>query len=236
MAPVKGFSDGRTDEREAMTIKAVLWDFGGVLTTSPFEAFNRFEAERGLPRDFIRRVNAADPDGNAWARLERNAIDLDTFDRLFRTESTALGHAVDGRDILPLLVGDLRPEMVRALEICRGRLRCVCVTNNANYGEGPSMTSDRGRAAEIRSVFALFHDVVESRLVGVRKPDPRIYEIACEVAGAEPAEIIYLDDLGINLKPARALGMTTIKVGAPRAALAELQAAVGFDVLDPPGS
>ncbi len=211
-----------------MTVRAILWDFGGVLTTSPFEAFNRFEAERGLPRDFIRRVNATDPDTNAWARLERNEIDLAGFDALFRRESAALGHPVDGRDILPLLAGDLRPEMVRALELCRARLRCVCVTNNANYGEGPSMSSDAARAAEIRRVFDLFHEVVESRVVGVRKPDPRIYEIACEAARAAPEEIVYLDDLGINLKPARALGMTTIKVVDPAEALAGLAAAVGF--------
>ncbi len=213
-----------------MTIRAVLWDFGGVLTTSPFEAFNRFEAERGLPPDFIRRVNATNPDTNAWAKLERNEVDLADFDRLFHEESAALGHTVDGRDILPLLAGDLRPEMVRALEICRERLRCVCVTNNANYGEGPSMTSDTGHAAEIRRVFELFHEIVESRLVGVRKPDPKIYEIACRAAGVPPEEIVYLDDLGINLKPARALGMTTIKVADPAAALSELEAAVGFRI------
>lgn len=215
-----------------MTIRAVLWDFGGVLTTSPFEAFNRFEAERGLPADFIRRVNATNPDTNAWARLERSEIDLAGFDRLFREESAALGHAVDGRDVLPLLAGDLRPEMVDALRVCRTHLRCVCVTNNANYGDGPSMTSDPGRVEEIRSVFALFHEIVESRLVGVRKPDPKIYEFACEAAGAAPEEIVYLDDLGVNLKPARALGMKTIKVADPRAALHELQAAVGLVLTD----
>ena len=213
-----------------MTIRAILWDFGGVLTTSPFEAFNRFEEARGLPRDFIRRVNAANPDANAWAKLERNEIDLAGFDALFLEESAVLGTPVAGREILPLLAGDVRPEMVRALEICRQRLRCVCVTNNANYGEGPSMTSDAGRAEEIRRVFDLFHEVVESRLVGVRKPDPKIYEIAGKAARARPEEIVYLDDLGINRKPARALGMKTIKVVEPEVALDELEAATGFSV------
>lgn len=211
-----------------MAIRAILWDFGGVLTTSPFEAFNRFEASQDLPKDFIRKVNARNPDDNAWAKLERNQIDLDGFDRLFREESAALGHPVDGRDILPLLAGDLRPDMVRALERCRAHLRCVCVTNNANYGDGPSMTPDPARADDIQKVFGLFHDIVESRLVGVRKPDPKIYEIACAAAGVAPREIVYLDDLGINLKPARALGMTTIKVTDAASAISELEAVVGI--------
>jgi putative hydrolase of the HAD superfamily len=92
-------------------VRAVLWDFGGVILSSPFEAFNRFESERGIPKDFIRGVNAINPDDNAWAKLESSRIGLDEFDRLFRAEATALGHAIDGRDILALLSGDVRPEM-----------------------------------------------------------------------------------------------------------------------------
>jgi putative hydrolase of the HAD superfamily len=211
-----------------VAIKAVLWDFGGVLTTSPFVAFNRYEAERGLPKDFIRGVNATDPDRNAWARFERSEIGLDDFDAAFERESSARGHAIPGRDVVALLAGDVRPAMVEALRRCRARLTCVCITNNAKVGQGPGMTLDTHKSSDVAEIMTLFHEVIESSKVGVRKPDPEIYEIACRVAGVGPAEAVYLDDLGINLKPARAMGMTTIKVGDPAVALTELEAAVGL--------
>jgi len=211
-----------------MAVKAVLWDFGGVITTSPFEAFNRFEAARGLPKDFIRAVNATNPDANAWAGFERSELDLDAFDRRFLEESRALGHAVRGRDVVALLAGAVRPAMVEALKRCRARLKCACITNNAKVGAGPGMTLDERKSAEVAEIMTLFHAVIESSKVGVRKPDPEIYEIACREVGIAPAEAVYLDDLGINLKPARAMGMATIKVTDPDAALAELEAAVGF--------
>lgn len=211
-----------------MAIKAVLWDFGGVFTTSPFDAFNRFERERGFPENFIRTVNSRNPDANAWARLERSEVDVDAFGDLFHEESAALGHPVDGREVLPLLAGDVRPAMVEALKRCRERLTCVCITNNAKFGSSPGMATDPLKAGEVSEIMTLFHAVIESSKVGARKPDPRIYEAACEAARAAPAECAYLDDLGINLKPARAMGMTTIKVTDPDAAIAELESIVGF--------
>ena len=90
-------------------IQAVIWDFGGVITSSPFEAFARFERERGLPADIIRRTNATNPDTNAWAKFERAEVDLDAFDALFAAEPLALGGEVAGRDVLPLLQGDIKP-------------------------------------------------------------------------------------------------------------------------------
>lgn len=215
-----------------MMIEAVIWDFGGVLTSSPFEAFNRYEIEHGIPRDFIRKVNATNPDTNAWAQFERSEISLDEFDRRFAVESKAVGHAVPGREIIALLGGDLRPEMVRALQICQGSYRVGCITNNVSAGEGPGMARDQGRAQAIADVMALFHHVVESRLAGVRKPDPRIYLMACEALGVSPERAVYLDDLGVNLKPARELGMKTIKVGAPAAALDALEAILGHSLRD----
>ncbi|MEO1476786.1 MAG: HAD family hydrolase, partial [Pseudomonadota bacterium] len=101
-------------------LQAVLWDFGGVLTTSPFEAFSRYEVERGLPKDFIRGINAVDPDTNAWAQFERSEIDTDGFDAAFRAEALARGHDVPGADVLALLSGDLRPRIVDALKACKG--------------------------------------------------------------------------------------------------------------------
>lgn len=209
-------------------IRAVLWDFGGVLTTSPFEAFRRFERQNGYPDDFIRRINATNPDDNAWARLERNEISIEEFDRLFAAEAAAAGRPLAGREVLALLAGDLRPEMVRALEICGDHYKTACLTNNVAFGEGPGMARENTVARRIAEVMALFDVIVESSAVGLRKPDPRFYQRATEALGVEPPECVYLDDLGINLKPARELGMTTIKVIEPAAALRELEAATGL--------
>ena len=211
-----------------MTITAVFWDFGGVLTTSPFENFRRYEEQHGLPRDSLRTINATNPDSNAWARFERSELDLDAFDQAFAEESAAAGHRVPGRDIIRLLSGQLRPEMVDALRRIRGQYRIACITNNVRAGEGPSMQPDAERARKIEAVMAEFEQVVESSRLGLRKPDPRIYRHACELMAVSPEEVVYLDDLGINLKPARELGMTTIKVTDPDAALASLEETLGM--------
>lgn len=204
--------------------KAVLWDFGGVITTSPFEAFNRFETEAGLPKDFIRSINATNPEANAWARLESSEIGVDEFDSLFAQEALAKGHEVRGSDILALLSGDVRPEMVSALKQIKERYKVGCITNNvSNSGEGPGMARTAERAARVGEVMALFDIVIESSKVGIRKPHPDIYRMACDQIGVKPGEAIFLDDLGINLKPARELGMTTIKVIDPNVALDELE-------------
>lgn len=202
-----------------MSINAVLFDFGGVITTSPFEAFARYEEQNALPRDFLRRVNATAPDTNAWARLERSEIDLAAFDTAFAEESERLGHRVAGRDVLGLLSGDLRPEFVRAVEIIGRRMKTALLTNNV-VGLDPS--------GEITEVLAHFDVVIESSVVGVRKPDPAFYELACERLAIAPSEAVFLDDLGVNLKPARALGMATIKVADPAAALGELESLLGY--------
>jgi len=204
------------------TICAVLWDFGGVLTTSPFDAFNRYEAERGIPKDFIRRVNATNPLHNAWARLESSAITLAQFDREFEAESRAAGYAIAGREVIELLSGDLRPRMVSVLESVKRRYRVACLTNNVRAGEGPGMAPTSDRAERVRRVMELFDLVLESSKEGIRKPDPAFYLRACERLAIEPTQAVFLDDLGINLKPAKALGMTTIKVDSEAQAIAEL--------------
>lgn len=214
-------------------IKAVLWDFGGVITTSPFEAFNRFEAANDLPKDFIRSINATNPEDNAWAKLESSQINVDEFDELFAQEAREKGYEVRGQQVLELLSGDLRPEMVRALHIIKPRFKLGCITNNVkNAGEGPGMAKDTERAGNFATIMELFDHVVESSKTGIRKPDPRIYEIACEMLAVEPDEAVFLDDLGINLKPARAMGMKTIKVIDPGEALDELSAHLGMDLGD----
>jgi len=211
-------------------IRAVLWDFGGVILSSPFEAFNRYEAQRGLPRDFLRGVNAINPLTNAWARMERNELDEAGFGAAFAAESRALGHEVDGRDLLPLLSGEIRPRMVAALRTVKAHYKIACLTNNVKRGHGPGMAPTPERAAAIAEIMALFDVVVESSKVGVRKPEPAFYERACELLDIAPAEAVFLDDLGINLKPASTMGMRTIKVVDPDAALAELGTLLGMDL------
>ncbi len=204
------------------TIRAVLFDFGGVLTTSPFDAFSRYEAEHGLPDGFIRSLNATDHHENAWARLERSEITLGRFIELFEAEAEAAGQRLDGAAVISLLRGEIRPAMVRAVERCKERYLLGLLTNNflleeAGRGDGP-----------VAEVLGLFDAVVESSRVGVRKPERRFFEIACEALGIEPHEAVFLDDLGVNLKPARAMGMRTIKVAGESEALAELEAVLGI--------
>jgi putative hydrolase of the HAD superfamily len=198
-----------------VAIRAVLFDFGGVITSSPFDAFTQLETELGLPADFIRTVNATNPDENAWARLERSEVDLDAFAALWSDEARALGHEVDGRAVLERLAGQVRPEMVAAIRTCRTAYKTGCLTNN--FG-----SAGAGVSAEVAAVYELFDAVLESRTLGVRKPDPRFYELACSALDVQPEECVFLDDLGVNLKPARAIGMHTIKVTDPEVALQEL--------------
>ncbi|ATC23256.1 HAD family hydrolase [Caulobacter vibrioides] len=211
-----------------MAVEAVIWDFGGVFTTSPFEAFRRYETERGLPKDFIRTVNATDPDANAWARFERAEIDAVAFDGLFRQEALRLGHDVRGADVLPLLYGDLRPSVMAALKTCKAQFKVGCITNNVPTGHGPGMAQSAEKALAVGEIMALFDAVIESSKAGVRKPDPRIYQMMCELLGVAPEACIYLDDLGINCKPAAALGMTAIKVSDERQLLDDLAKATGL--------
>jgi len=210
-------------------IEAVIWDFGGVLTTSPFEAFALYEKERGLPVDIIRRTNAANHFENAWAKFERAEVDLATFDELFAAESLALGAEVRGRDVVPLLSGDPRPEMVEALRRVKQHFKTGCITNNLPAN---AMGSSGGRALYVAETMALFDHVIESAKIGLRKPDPRIYQMMVAALDVDPKKCVYLDDLGVNLKPAREMGMTTIKVIDAPQAIRDLEAATGLALGD----
>ena len=211
-----------------MTVEAVIWDFGGVFTSSPFEAFNRYETEKGLPRDLIRKINATDPDTNAWALFERNEVDAKGFDELFLKESTALGHPVPGRDVLPLLSGVVRPQMVEALKTCKQHFKVGCITNNMVTHHSPGADAPQRAAGAMGQIMPLFDHIIESSKAGVRKPDPKIYLMMCEALSVKPDACVYLDDLGINCKPAAALGMRAIKVVDVDQTLAELSAATGL--------
>jgi putative hydrolase of the HAD superfamily len=211
--------------RSRPEVTAALFDFGGVILSSPFEAFARYEADHGLPPGFLRRVNATNPDTNAWAQLERSSIGLSEFCELFEAEARALGGEVRGLDVLGCLRGDIRPEMVEAVRRCGERLKTGLLTNNVITMRAEEMS---GSSDPHVAVLGLFDVIVESSRVGTRKPDPAFYEQACAMLEIEPSEAVFLDDLGVNLKPAKAMGMRTIKVDDPAVAIAELEKIVGF--------
>jgi putative hydrolase of the HAD superfamily len=236
-------------------IRATLWDFGGVILSSPFAAFSRYEEQYGLPGGFIRRLNAANPHTNAWAHLERGDISFDEFCDRFEREAREVGGELDARHVMALLSGEVRPAMVEALRRCHERLKTALLTNNFLTAAGDTDRSvagsgadhigagsgadhigagsgadhiGAGSGADHSAVLSLFDVVIESSKAGVRKPDPRFYAMACDALSIRPDEAVFLDDLGINLKPARQMGMTTIKVTDPDRALAELEDVVGF--------
>jgi putative hydrolase of the HAD superfamily len=208
-----------------MTYETVIFDFGGVITSSPFEAFNRLEAEKGVPKDSVRQINTANPDDNAWARFERAEIDAAGFDEAFAAEARAIGIELRGADVLARLAGDVRPRMVETLDRLKAEgIRISCITNNVPAGKGACMAMDDKKAAAVKDIMLRFDHIIESSKAGIRKPDPRIYQMMCEALNVEPAGCIYLDDLGINCKPAAALGMAAIKVSSEQQALDDLGA------------
>jgi putative hydrolase of the HAD superfamily len=209
-------------------IEAIIWDFGGVFTSSPFEAFNVLEAEMGAPKDFIRGINTINPENNAWAQFESNSVSMDDFDELFAAESAAQGHRISGKAVIARLSGTLRPRMVGVLKICKQHFQVACITNNVKAGHGPGMDTDQAKANSAAEVMEIFSLVVESSKEGIRKPNPEIYKRTCEKLAVSPTKCVFLDDLGINLKPAKALGMQTIKVLGEDQAIEELAKVTGL--------
>ena len=200
-----------------MKYKAIIWDFGGVITSSPFDAFNEFEEVNGLPNDIIRTINSENSDMNAWAQFESNSITIDQFDDLFLKEAKTKGFDIKGRDIIKLLKGSIRENMVSFLRELKADFKLGCITNNVK----PS--SEENTDNETKEAMSIFDHVIESSIVGIRKPNPEIYMMSCDALNVSPDQCIYLDDLGINLKPARELGMTTIKVIQPEDAIQEVR-------------
>ena len=202
-----------------MNYKAIIWDFGGVITSSPFESFNKFELSNNLPKDIIRTINSENPDDNAWAKFERNDIDLIEFDNLFSMEADKKGFKISGKQVVKLLSGEIREQMVDFLFFLKKDYKLGCITNNIQNSKNEKVN----HLNEAGQVMKIFDHIIESSKVGLRKPDPKIYYMSCDALGVKPKECIYLDDLGINLKPAREIGMTTIKVIDPNEAIYEVK-------------
>jgi epoxide hydrolase-like predicted phosphatase len=205
--------------------QAVIFDLGGVVMPSPLDAFRAYEARHGLPRRFLSEVVLGGGEQGAWSRFERGELGPAEFVTAFDAECAAAGGTVRTADLLEEIAtgSGPHPEMVEAIRRIRATgLRTAALTNN--------WRSDGGMGMDPRSpeLGATFDVVVESAREGLRKPDPRIYELTCERLGVVPAEAVFLDDLGVNLKSARALGMATIKVADRASALAELETLLGL--------
>ncbi len=214
-----------------MAHSAVVFDLGGVVMSSPMDAFRAYEERAGLPHRFISEVVLSGGDDGAFSRLERGELSMEEFHEEFAHECARAGETVD----VPALFAEVgagsepRPEMLQAIALIRSAgLKAAALTNNwrADGGQARDGSTTAGTGSPL--LADVFDVVVESAVVGLRKPDPRIYELVCERLGVVPRETVFLDDLGANLKPARALGMTTIKVTDPEMALIELEAVLGF--------
>ena len=209
-------------------MKAVIFDLGGVVFESPFSAFDTYEQTAGLPTGSVRRVIARSSQDGAWAALERGEHTMASFCAALDAEAAVEGHAIDSSVIMALIGKGMgaRPAMITAIECIRAQgLRTAALTNNwpnENGGDTPS---------GIRSL-TVFDVIVESAVEGMRKPDPRIYRLTCERLDVDPTDAVFLDDIGANLKPARAMGITTIKVDGPEQALRDLEAILGFALAD----
>ena len=216
-----------------MKIEAVIFDFGGVFTTSPVQNFAEYERAHGLPEKFIGGVIKQNHHDNAWARFERSEIDIDAFDGLFAEETRAAGFEIAGRTLVGLLALKFHQPMIEALErIKAAGFKTGCITNNLPGVSSRDMVANHAARGDIERIFRNFDHIIESSKAGVRKPEPRIYEMMCEALGVAPSACVFIDDLGINLKPARAMGMTTIKapIDDIRPAIADLARATELEL------
>ena len=205
-------------------IEAVCFDLGGVIVSGPFDAFTALELRSKAAVGAVRAVNSRDPDANAWARIERGEIDRAAFARLFQLEAAALGHRLPGDEVIDIVWGlspsrsAANPAMLDALDHCRSSgVRLALITNNVQ---------PMSAHADASWLYELFDVVLESCVIGMRKPEPQIYESALQALAVDASRAVMLDDLGVNLKPARAMGMRTIRVTDPNDAAAELIALI----------
>jgi putative hydrolase of the HAD superfamily len=207
-----------------MPYRAVIFDLGGVVFPSPFEAFDAYDRGNELEPGTMRALIRTSSESGAWAALERGELSMDEFVDALEVEALAAGFRIDARRLMGQIGASFgpRPEMARAIERIRSSgLRTAALTNNWADERRRSTSNGLQEAG-------LFDVIVESAVEGLRKPDPRIYALALARLNVLASEAVFLDDLGMNLKPAREMGMATIKVGDPDVALAELEATLGF--------
>lgn len=216
-----------------MALRAAIFDMGGVFTTSPVTNFAAYETANGIPVRFMSEVIRANLADGAFSRFERGEMTIDEFDEAFAAETRAAGHEVTGRTLVGLLKLEFRPEMIAALDrIIEAGLKTGCITNNMPKGGAEEWARTEEDRAQAAALMAKFDHVIESAKAGVRKPEPRIYEMMCEALDVAPEEAVFIDDLGVNLKPAAAMGMATVKVPFDdwRAAIRDLENVTGLSL------
>jgi len=217
----------------AMSYKAVLFDLGGVVLGSPLRAIADYERELGISPNFINRVVASTAPGGGWARLERGEITMEEFFDAFEHDCREAGEEISAREMMLKMSQATKPRasMLGAIKRLRAaKIRVAALTNNwatPDVADGTGAI-DTG-TAQLRDYFDVF---VESSVEGLRKPDPKIYTLTCDRLGVAPDACVFLDDIGGNLKTARAMGIATIKVDTPEVALRELETLVGLSLLE----
>lgn len=204
-----------------MTIKTIIFDFGGVITNSPIEGFKLLEEKHGYDKGIITNINMNNPDNNAWAKSERGEIDINTFLEEFEKEALSIGQKINAKEILQQLYGSLRKNMINKIKLLSTskKYKLICLTNVL---KGVDIFTPKERVEAVKDVMSYFDIIYESYKLNMRKPEIRIYQYILNEINIKPEETVFLDDLGMNLKPARQLGINTIKVINPKDAINEL--------------
>lgn len=204
-----------------MTIKTIIFDFGGVITNSPIEGFKLLEEKHGYDKGIITNINMNNPDNNAWAKSERGEIDINTFLEEFEKEALSIGQKINAKEILQQLYGSLRKNMINKIKLLSTskKYKLICLTNVL---KGVDIFTPKERVEAVKDVMSYFDIIYESYKLNMRKPEARIYQYILKELNIEPQETVFLDDLGMNLKSARQLGINTIKVIEPNDAIYEL--------------
>ena len=204
-----------------MTIKTIIFDFGGVITNSPIEGFKLLEEKHGYNKGLITNINMNNPDDNAWAKSERGEIDIYTFLEEFEKEALEIGQKIDAREILQQLYGSMRDNMINKIKLLSDskKYKLICLTNVL---KGVDIFTPKERVSAVNQVMTYFDIIYESYKLNMRKPETRIYQYILNEINIKPEETVFLDDLGMNLKPARQLGINTIKVINSKDAINEL--------------
>jgi len=204
-----------------MTIKTIIFDFGGVITNSPIEGFKLLEEKHGYDNGIITNINMNNPDNNAWAKSERGEIDINTFLEEFEKEALAIGQKINAKEILQQLYGSLRENMINKIKLLSvsKKYKLICLTNVL---KGVDIFTPEERVKSVNRIMSYFDIIYESYKLNMRKPETRIYQYILNEINIKPEETVFLDDLGMNLKPALQLGINTIKVVDPNDAINEL--------------
>ena len=204
-------------------IRGLLLDFGGVLTTNFFEPFEKFCGRNGLPPSTIHDLMTADPAGRAlWHDVERGTIPQPEFEAKL---AAMLGLQPQG--LIAGLLADLRPEPEMLAAVARARragVRVAVVSNS--WGSDPYDPYAAWHLPAIADAVLISHEL------GLRKPEPTIYRLACERVGLEPAACVFVDDVAANLPAASELGMRTVHHVTVETTIRQLERLLGLTLRD----